>query len=122
MTLEDIQNLITNDNLQVENNINIMIKDKFEFISKVIRDKRFEYCINLKNIKQKLSQKLAEEYISHKYSEEHKRVLRVLLSQGSIKENQISELSILSVREVRSILMDLYRDNIVFKIESGQNL
>jgi hypothetical protein len=55
MTLEDIQNLITNDNLQVENNINIMIKDKFEFISKVIRDKRFEYCINLKNIKQKLS-------------------------------------------------------------------
>lgn len=70
-----------------EGHLQLMAKDKYEIINKTIQDKRFEFCVNLKGIKKALQQTLAETYVSHKYSEEHKRVVRILLHKGHLKES-----------------------------------
>lgn len=42
-------------------------------------------------------------------------MLRVLLHKGHLKEGQLSEYAILSIKEVRSILMDLYKEGFLLK-------
>lgn len=39
---------------QAESHLQLMAKDKYEFINKTIREKRFEFCVNLKAIKKAL--------------------------------------------------------------------
>ena len=101
-----------------ETNINRLMRERVGILKRKMGEKKVEYTVDLKETKSYFMSRLADRLIEQKYSLEHKRVIKIL-QQQPFKENVIGEKGIMTMREVRNILMDLFKDGFIIRKVTG---
>jgi len=73
-------------------------------------DNELVYSVNLDKIVKLFQMKLVERVLENKYGQNHARVLRILKQHRSLEDKKVSEAALISLKDTRSILMELYAD------------
>ena len=78
------------------------------FINETLLPHEVKYAVNLEKCVKEYQMKQVERIFENRYGVIHTRIFRILKMHRSLDEKQISEAALLSLKETRSILMELF--------------
>ena len=119
-TLADQQN---SDSHKIANLLEKMSDSKFKMVTKrqaQVGAVMNRFSVNMKIILDTIWKKNIEKLIEKKYSLKHVRVFRALQVLEVVNENQIEESCLLNLKDVRHILMDLFKEELIQMHEINQ--
>ncbi|KAJ3056234.1 DNA-directed RNA polymerase III subunit RPC3 [Rhizophlyctis rosea] len=72
------------------------------------------YCCPIRDVVTRLKQQVIESIIVERFSEDHKRIWRILLMKEKLDEKQVAKFAMVPIKEARRCLFDLHNAGFAF--------